>query len=46
MTSEFYGETFIPEAYARTAYTKYFELEKFIFDPARQTHPIMFFRKK
>jgi hypothetical protein len=46
MTSEFYGETFIPEAYARIAYVKHFELAKFFFDPLRQTHPIMFFRKK
>lgn len=46
MTSEFYGETFIPEAYARAAYSEFFTLEKFLFDPARQTHPIMFFRKK
>jgi ubiquinone/menaquinone biosynthesis C-methylase UbiE len=46
MNSEFYGETFIPETYARTAYSEFFTLEKFLFDPLRQTHPIMFFRKK
>lgn len=46
MTAEFYGETFIPEAYARNSYAKQFVLEKFLFDPARQTHPIMFFRKR
>jgi len=45
MSSDFYGETFIPESYARDAYSKLFYLEKFIFDPNRQTHPIMFFRK-
>jgi SAM-dependent methyltransferase len=45
MTAEFYGETFIPEAYARVAYKGKFILEKFLFDPARQSHPIMFFRK-
>jgi Methyltransferase domain len=45
MTSEFYGETFIPEQYARVAYAQQFTLEKFLFDPARQTHPIMFFKK-
>lgn len=45
MTEEFYGESFIPEAYARTAYSSQFVLEKFMFDPARQSHPIMFFRK-
>ncbi|HMS83261.1 MAG TPA: class I SAM-dependent methyltransferase [Nitrospira sp.] len=46
MTAEFYGETFIPEGYARTAYAKQFILQKFLFNPTRQTHPIMFFRKK
>ena len=46
MTAEFYGETFIPEAYAREAYSDFFKLEKFLFDPARQAHPIMFFRRK
>ncbi len=45
MTAEFYGETFIPERYARTAYSDFFVLEQFLFDPARQSHPIMFFRK-
>ncbi|MDB6062782.1 MAG: methyltransferase, type 12 [Verrucomicrobiaceae bacterium] len=46
MTSDFYGETFIPEPYAKAAYSQFFMLEKFLFDPSRQTHPIMFFRKK
>lgn len=46
MTAEFYGESFIPEAYARTAYADYFELEKFLFDERRQTQPILFFRRK
>jgi len=46
MTSDFYGESFIPESYAKSAYSDIFILEKFLFDPARQTHPIMFFRKK
>ncbi len=46
MTADFYGETFIPESYANTAYSEFFVLEKFLFDPSRQTHPIMFFRKK
>jgi hypothetical protein len=46
MQASFYGETFIPAAYARTEYSELFELERFVFDPARQTHPIMFFRKK
>ncbi|MGH8560270.1 MAG: methyltransferase domain-containing protein [Methylococcales bacterium] len=46
MTAEFYGETFIPAVYARSAYADQFLLEKFLFDPVRQTHPIMFFRKR
>lgn len=46
MTADFYGESFIPEKYAESAYSDLFVLEKFLFDPARQTHPIMFFRKK
>jgi Methyltransferase domain len=45
MTVDFYGETFIPEKYARTTYADLFVLEKFLFDPTRQAHPIMFFRK-
>lgn len=46
MTSEFYGETFIPEPYAKHAYSDMFTLERFLFDPARQSHPILFFRRK
>lgn len=46
LSTTFYGETFIPEAYARRAYAPFFELEKFMFDPSYQSHPIMFFRKK
>jgi SAM-dependent methyltransferase len=46
MTSEFYGETFVPEQYARKGYADMFILERFLFDPTRQTHPIMFFRRK
>lgn len=45
MTADFYGETFIPEAYARTAYASQFKLVNFLFDPARQAHPILFFKK-
>jgi SAM-dependent methyltransferase len=45
MTADFYGETFIPEKYARSAYADHFVLEKFLFDPALQSHPTMFFRK-
>ena len=46
MTREFYGETFIPEQYAQTAYSDLFTFERFLFDPMRQTHPILFFRRK
>lgn len=46
MTADFYGETFIPEKYARSAYADIFDLKKFLFSPSRQTHPIMFFRRK
>ena len=45
MTADFYGETFIPEKYARSAYADLFTLEKFFFDSTRQLYPIMFFRK-
>jgi ubiquinone/menaquinone biosynthesis C-methylase UbiE len=46
MTSEFYGETFIPKEYAEKEYSSYFTLKKFLFDEKRQSHPIMFFRRK
>lgn len=46
LNSTFYGESFIPEAYARTAYAPYLELVEFMYDPIYQSHPIMFFRKK
>lgn len=45
LTRDFYGETFIPEAYARTAFSKFFVLERFVFDSARQSHPMMVFRR-
>ncbi|MEM9903650.1 MAG: class I SAM-dependent methyltransferase [Cyanobacteria bacterium P01_D01_bin.44] len=43
MTPEFYGETFIPEAYAREAYGDLFDLHTF--DTGR-FHPTLFFKKK
>lgn len=46
MTAEFYGESFIPEEYAALAYSDHFVLEKFLYHPSHQTHPIMFFRRK
>lgn len=45
LTKDFYGETFIPEAYAKTAYSEFFVLERFVFDPARQSHPMMVFKR-
>ena len=45
LTSEFYGESFIPEEYAKHEYSDHFRLEKFLFDASRQSHPIMFFTK-
>jgi len=44
MNATFYGETFVPEAYARRAYAP-LELVKFMYEPRYQSHPIMFFRK-
>lgn len=46
MNSSFYGETFIPEQYARDAYADKFVLENFLFSPERQLHPIMIFTKR
>jgi len=45
MTADFYGETFIPEKYARSAYADLFTLERFFFESTRELHPIMIFRK-
>lgn len=46
LNATFYGETFIPEAYARRAYAPFLKLEKFMHDQSYQSHPIMFFRKQ
>lgn len=46
MNKTFYGETFIPEAYARRAYAAFLDFRKFMYNPGYQTHPILFFRKK
>ena len=46
MDGSFYGETFIPEEYARTAYSSFLDFERFIFDPRYQSHPIIFLRKR
>jgi SAM-dependent methyltransferase len=45
MNSSFYGETFIPEEYARVRYSRHFKLERFLFNPRKQLQPIMFFRR-
>lgn len=46
MTEDFYGESFIPEKYATDAYAEWFSLERFVYDPLRQSHPIMVFKRK
>jgi ubiquinone/menaquinone biosynthesis C-methylase UbiE len=45
LNTSFYGETFIPESYARNAYGSFLTLELFMYNPGYQSHPIMFFRK-
>lgn len=46
LDGSFYGETFIPEKYAREAYCDLFVLTKFLFNPVKDMHPRMFFRRK
>lgn len=46
MSSDFYGETFIPEHYAENQFNENLELVRFMFHPSRQTHPIMFFQNR
>jgi SAM-dependent methyltransferase len=46
MDSSFYGESFIPEDYARRSYSDQFRFLSFLFDSSRQTHPILFFQKR
>jgi len=45
MNSSFYGESFIPEAYARTMFLPQFELCAFVYDKERVEQAILFFRK-
>lgn len=52
LNTSFYGESFIPESYARTAYQEDFELvkflhkpRKFVYKPRTIPHPILFFKK-
>jgi len=46
LNTTFYGESFIPEAYAKKAYADFLPLEKFMYEPSYQSHPIMFFKKR
>ncbi len=41
----FYGETFIPKAYAATAWADYFRLVEFSVDPTGRVQPVMFFQR-
>jgi SAM-dependent methyltransferase len=45
LDGSFYGETFIPEEYAKKVYSEYFDVQDFEFTSGRSTHPIMFFKK-
>jgi len=45
LNTTFYGESFIPEAYAKEAYADFLPLQKFMYEPSYQSHPIMFFKK-
>ncbi len=46
MDGSFYGETFIPEAYARRAYAAIFTLERFVVTPPDAVQTVMIFRKR
>jgi len=53
LNTSFYGESFIPESYAKTAYQDDFQLVKFlhkqkkyVYKPRTISHPILFFKKK
>ncbi len=43
---QFYGETFIPERYAREALSEYLKLVEFGFDIQRSIHPTIYFQKE
>ena len=45
LDGSFYGETFIPERYAKENYSPYFEVLDFDFTKGRSSHPVMFFVK-
>jgi glycosyltransferase involved in cell wall biosynthesis/SAM-dependent methyltransferase len=46
LDKSFYGETWIPEAYAERAWLPELELVEFLFEPGRQIHPILFLRRQ
>ncbi len=43
MNSSFYGETLVPESYARRRYSEYFALKYFLFTENRHSQPMMVF---
>jgi glycosyltransferase involved in cell wall biosynthesis/SAM-dependent methyltransferase len=45
-TGEFYGETFIPEAYVRKAFSEWLDLQAFIEDPSIHHQAVMVFTAK
>ena len=44
--AEFYGESFIPERYARDVLSKYLSFVEFSFDCQRSIHPTIYFKKE
>ena len=45
LNSSFYGETFIPEKYAKIKYSSYFKVLDFVIKPGCSMHPIMLLQK-
>lgn len=46
LNDTFYGETWIPESYAKDHYKDLFIIHDYNFTPGRSSHPIMVFEKK
>ncbi|HEX7706973.1 MAG TPA: class I SAM-dependent methyltransferase [Thermoanaerobaculia bacterium] len=46
MTSAFYGESFIPPAYAARAYSRWFDLVAFLDSGRGRSQPVLYFRRK
>lgn len=46
LNETFYGETFMPEAYARERYREWFDLLEFRFIAGTHSHPTLFFRRR